>query len=283
MLKSFTLSIATAFLVASMAPGYAGTEPDQPAAADGTWIPLFNGKNLDGWTPKFRGRELGENYRNTFRVEHGALVVSYDEWDKFDGEFGHLFYKDKFSHYRLRAQYRIVGEQVPNAPFWGLRNNGLMVHSQPPNTMGIDQNFPVSIEVQLLGGDGENERSTLNVCTPGTNIVINDKLITDHCTPATVKKTFHGDQLVTAEVEVRGGNVIRHIVNGEVVMEYEKPQLDPQDADAKKLITGEDLLLREGYIAIQAESHPTVFEKIELMVLEPCPVPGDGGACRPDE
>lgn len=269
MLKPFTLFIATATLAVSMVTACTDAEPGQSAAANGTWIQLFNGKDLDGWTPKFRGHELGENYRNTFRVENGALKVSYDEWDKFDGEFGHLFYKDKFSHYRLRVQYRIVGEQVENGPGWALRNNGMMLHSQPPNTMDINQNFPVSIEVQLLGGDGENERASLNACTPGTNTVMDGKLITDHCIPATIKKTFHGDQLVTVEMEVRGGDVIRHIVDGEVVMEYEKPQLDPKDADAKKLITGEDLLLKEGYIAIQAESHPTVFEKIELMVLEP--------------
>lgn len=268
MFKPFPLFIATVILVVSVATRYAGAEPDQPAAANEAWIQLFNGKDLDDWTPKFRGHEPGENYRNTFHVENGAIKVSYNEWDKFDGEFGHLFYKDKFSHYRLRVQYRIVGEQVANGPVWALRNNGMMLHSQAPNTMDVNQDFPVSVEVQLLGGDGENERPTLNVCTPGTNIVMGDQLTAAHCTAATVKKTFHGDQLVTVEMEVHGGDVIRHIVDGEVVMEYEKPQLDPKDADAKKLIIGEDLLLREGYIAIQAESHPTVFEKIELMVLE---------------
>src|SRR5262245_2069991 len=84
-----------------------------PAFADdtGEWKPLFNGKNLDGWSPKIRGFELGDNHNDTFRVEDGLLRVKYDKYDSFDNKFGHLFYRDKFSHYVLRIEYRFVGEQ----------------------------------------------------------------------------------------------------------------------------------------------------------------------------
>jgi beta-glucanase (GH16 family) len=231
------------------------------------WEALFNGENLDGWTPKFTGYELGENYNNTFRVEDGLLTVSYDEWGPFNGEFGHLFYKTPYSHYRIRATYRFIGEQVQDGPGWALRNNGLMLHSQEPETMPADQEFPVSVEVQLLGGNGTDQRSTANLCTPGTNVVMGDSLFTPHCINSD-SKTYHGDQWVTVEVEVKGDEIIEHYVNGEPVMQYAKPQYDKQDATAQPLISGEDLLIESGYIAIQAESHPTQFRSIEVRELD---------------
>ncbi len=231
------------------------------------WISLFNGKDLKGWKVKFAGHELNDNYKNTFRVENGILKVSYDQYDKFNGEFGHLFYKDKFSHYILRVEYRFVGNQVPGAPGWALRNNGIMFHCQSPESMRKDQNFPVSVEVQLLGGNGKDKRPTANVCTPGTNIVMDGKLITRHCTESR-SKTYHGDQWVTVEVQVHGNSTIKHIMNGETVFEYEKPQLDENDPDGKRLIKNGDKMLHEGYIALQAESHPTEFRKIEILPLK---------------
>jgi hypothetical protein len=235
-------------------------------ATDGKWVPLFNGKNLDGWTPKFVGCDLGENYKNTFRVEDGLLKVSYDQYQKFDGKFGHLFYKTPFSNYVLRVEYRFVGEQCPGGAGWAFRNSGAMIHGQPPETMRKDQDFPVSIEVQLLGGDGDHERSTANLCSPGTHVVMDGKLITQHCTDSK-SKTYHGDQWVTVVVEVHGNKLIRHLVDGQCVLEYEKPQLDDSDADARKLIKNGDRMLYGGSISLQAESHPVQFRKVEIREL----------------
>jgi hypothetical protein len=239
----------------------------QQRSKDG-WIPLFNGKNLDGWTPKIKGYDLGENFGNTFRVENGVLKVSYDRYSRFDNRFGHLFYKTQFSRYRLRAEYRFVGEQCPGGPSWAFRNSGVMIHGQPPESMRKDQDFPVSIEVQLLGGKGGGDRPTGNVCTPGTNIVMKDRLITQHCTNSR-SKTYHGDEWVTVEVEVHGNGVIKHIVDGETVIEYEKAQLDESDADARMLINNQngDKMLHEGTISLQSESHPIEFRKVELLPL----------------
>lgn len=240
----------------------------QQTAPNG-WISLFNGRDLEGWTPKIAGYELGDNYANTFRVEDGVLKVSYDGYDGFRERYGHLFYKEKFSSYVLRVEYRFVGEQCPGGPGWAWRNSGVMIHCQAPESMRVDQNFPVSIEVQLLGGNGTDPRSTANLCTPGTNVVIGGKLFTPHCTPSR-SKTYHGDQWVTVEIEVHGNDVIRHLIDGEVVLEYEQPQLDENDADARKLIEANhgDKMLREGYIALQSESHPVEFRKVEIRVLD---------------
>lgn len=241
------------------------TKKPENRTSDG-WIRLFNGKNLDGWTVKFAGHALNENYNHTFRVEDGVLKVSYDQYRQFNNEFGHIFYHQPYSHYRIRAEYRFLGNQVANAPDWAFRNSGIMVHSQAPETMTIEQSFPVSIEVQLLGGNGVDPRPTGNLCTPGTHVVMNGQLITDHCIQSS-SATFPGDQWVTVEVEVHGNARVRHSINGVTVLEYKQPQLDPGDPDAQKLIRDDALLLDRGYIALQAESHPVEFRKIELLPL----------------
>lgn len=244
------------------------SEKSAEVAAEENWIQLFNGKDLNDWQIKFTGHELGENYNNTFRVEDGLLRVSYENWDEWNGTFGHIFYNGEFSHYRLRAEYRFVGDQVKNGPGWAFRNNGLMIHGQSAESMEVDQDFPVSIEVQLLGGNGTDERSTCNLCTPGTNVVMNGELVEQHCI-LSESGTYHGDQWVTAEVEVHGGEVIRHFVNGKEVMHYEKPQLDPRDQYYEKLLPENgDKIITKGTISLQAESHPTDFRKVELLPLD---------------
>ncbi len=236
-------------------------------AGEAKWVPLFNGKDLTGWTPKIRGCKLGENFKDTYRVQDGVLKVDYSHYEKWDNRFGHLFHEKKLSHYRLRLEYRFTGEQVPGGPDWALRNSGIMIHSESPQTMALEQGFPASLEVQILGGNGKEERTTGNLCTPGTHVMMDDKLITAHFITAK-SKTYHGDQWVTIEVEVRGDAVIRHLVNGEEVITYSKPQLGGDThAEALTLARG-DKMLSEGYICLQSESHPVEFRKIELMELE---------------
>lgn len=249
---------------------------EKPAAesTDGTsdeaWVQLFNGENLEGWTPKIRYHQLGDNFGNTFRVVDGLLQVRYDadSYPTFGEKFGHLFYKQPFSHYRLRVEYRFVGEQCPEGPGWATRNSGLMLHGEPPELMKLDQDFPTSIEYQILGGNGTDKRATSNLCTPGTNVVMGEELIKRHCTNST-SKTYHGEQWVVAEVEVRGAKTIRHLIDGQVVLEYHQPQLDPADAHAKALseVKG-GVLLSGGTISLQSESHPIDFRKVEILVLE---------------
>jgi len=240
---------------------------EEPKTQDADWVPLFNGKNLDGWTPKITGYELGDNYADTFRVEDGVLKVRYDKYKEFGGKFGHLFYKDKFSHYRLRVEYRFVGDQCKGGPGWATRNSGVMFHCQDPKTMRKDQEFPVSIEFQLLGGLGKGNRPTANMCSPGTHIVLDGKLYKTHCFNSK-SKTYNGDVWVTAELEVHGSGTVKHFVEGELVLEYEKPQLDDGDMDGKKLIKDGKVLLEEGYLSLQAESHPVEFRKVEIKVLK---------------
>lgn len=257
MSRLFTLFAVVAFAAAVRAE-------DKPKD---DWVPLFNGKNLDGWTPKIVGYEAGDNHADTFRVEDGLLKVRYDQYKQFDGKFGHLFHKDSFSHYRIRVEYRFVEEQVKGGPGWAIRNSGIMIHGQDPKSMRKDQDFPVSIEVQLLGGNGKDPRPTGNLCTPGTNVVFDKKLHLTHCTNSK-SKTFTDNEWVTCEVEVHGGGAIKHFVNGELVIEYEQPQYDERDADAKKLIKDKKLIIESGTISLQSESAPIDFRKVEILILK---------------
>ena len=265
--------VAALALAAALALTLSALPAPRAAAADGPekgrWVSLFNGKTLEGWTPKIKGYPAGENYADTFRVEDGVIKVSYDKYGAFDGKFGHLFYKTKFSKYRLRVEYRFVGDQAKGGPAWAFRNSGVMIHGQTPESMRKDQDFPVSIEVQFLGGAGKGERPTANLCTPGTNVVMDGQLLTRHCTNST-SKTYDGDQWVTVEVECHGGGKVKHVIDGKTVIEYEQPQLDPADTDGKALIDarGGEKLLTEGTISLQSESHPVEFRKVEILPLD---------------
>jgi hypothetical protein len=234
------------------------------------WIQLFNGKDLSGWAVKITGYDLNDNFGNTFRVENGILKVSYDQYDEFKGRFGHMFYKQKFSYYRVAVEYRFVGPQVKGGPDWAFRNSGIMLHCQSPVSMQRDQDFPISIEVQLLGGRGTGERPTANLCTPGMNVVRDGALFTTHCLNS-ASKTYHGDEWVRAEALVLGSSTVRHIVNGETVLSYELPQIGGGEVSHYNPWAKEDgKIVSEGYISLQSESHPIEFRKVELLNLAGC-------------
>jgi len=240
-----------------------------PLLAQEQWIQLFNGKNLDGWDVKITGHELNDNFANTFRVRDGVMQVGYEGYSAFAEQFGHIFYKEKFSNYILAVEYRFIGDQAPGGPQWALRNSGVMLHSQSAESMGKDQNFPASIEVQFLGGSGSGARPTANLCTPGTNVEMNGQLVTRHCTNST-SPTFHGDQWVRIEVTVRDNQSIEHKVNGETVLKYEKPQFGGGGVNnLKQPLPPDGTPIDSGYIALQSESHPIEFRKVELKRLAP--------------
>lgn len=239
-------------------------------AEEHPWVPLFNGRNLDGWTPKIAGRALGENFADTFRVKDGMIQVSYDGYQKFDSQFGHLFTNIAYSHYILRLEYRFTGKMMADAPGYVNLNSGVMIHSQTPQSMGMKQGFPCSLEVQFLADEGKGRRATGNVCTPGTNLEMNGKLVTQHIVESSAP-TFPPEEWVKVEVEVHGGDEVIHRINGVEVLRYQKPQLDPRGELAPAgdlLAAGAGISLKYGHIALQAEGQPVWFRNIELKSLE---------------
>lgn len=241
------------------------------AAGAQDWQPIFHGESLDGWTAKIRGYPAGENFGDTFRVVDGAITVSYDAYDSFDNRFGHLFFETPFTHYRLRLEYRFVGDQAKGGEGWAWRNSGVMFHSQAPETMPPGQDFPISLEFQFLGGRGDGEaRPTAAMCSPGTEVEFDGVQAEDHCVPADAP-TIDDDRWVSVELLALGAEQAVHYVNGEPVIEYgglaygggvvhgHDPAMKP-DGDA---LTG-------GYIALQSESHPIQFRNIEVLNLRGC-------------
>jgi hypothetical protein len=242
----------------------------KPSETDDGWEILFNGTNLDGWTTKIHHYEVGDNHGDTFRVEESIIKVRYDKYEgDFNERFGHLYFDRPYSHFHLSMEYRFVGELHPGAPSYTLKNSGIMFHSQDPRTMPKEQNWPISVEMQFLAGINEGEpRPTGNMCSPGTEIEYEGEIYPGHCLNST-SDTYYGDQWVKAELIVLGDSLVTHIINGEKVLEYGKPQIGGgvvEGYDPK--IKQDGRLLKEGFIALQSEGQPIDFRKIKIRNLE---------------
>jgi hypothetical protein len=260
---------------------YSFTLTAQKAAQKKLWVSLFNGKDLTGWDIKIAGQKINDNYKNTFRVENGMLRIAYDQYQKFDDKFGHLYFNKPYSWYILKFQYRFTGEQTPGGASWNVRNSGVMIHSQSAESVNLRQDFPISVEVQLLGGLGKGPRTTGNVCTPGTQVHINHQLSQQHCVNSN-SKTYDGDQWVNMTVVVLGDSIVHQIVETDTVLTYTKTEVGGgfvnKDYDFKRAgiddpdywLARQNTPLTTGYIALQAESHPIDFRKIKLLDLEGC-------------
>jgi hypothetical protein len=233
-----------------------------------SWNNLFNGQDLSGWIVKIHHHDTGVNFGNTFRAEDGIIKVRYDLYEEFNDQFGHLYYEQPYSHFHLKLEYRFTGELQRGAPDYTLRNSGVMFHSQDPRTMPKEQNWPISVEMQFLGGLGDGKpRPTGNMCSPGTDIVYQGKMYDGHCLSST-SKTYEGDQWVTAELIVLGDSLVTHIINGDTVLQYSKPTMGGgvvNGYDSALWVPGKPLT--SGYIALQSEGQPIDFRNIQLLDL----------------
>ncbi len=239
------------------------------------WKPMFNGKDLKGWTTKIHHYETGDNFGDTFRAEDSIIKVRYDNYEgDFNNRFGHLYFDKPYSYYHLSMEYRFVGDLHPGAPVFTKLNSGVMFHSQDPRTMPKEQDWPISVEMQFLAGIEEGkERPTGNMCSPGTDIEYEGKVYDGHCLSSS-SKTYYGDQWVKAEVIVLGDSLVKHIVNNKLVLQYTKPQIgggvvnrfDPE-------IKQDGKLLSEGFIALQSEGQPIDFKNIKIKNLKGCTDP----------
>lgn len=260
-ITTILLAIISALILAGCASKTSGGKAEN-------WQPLFNGKDINDWMVKVYHHETGENYGNTFRVEEGIIKVRYDQYDSFSNRYAHLFYKQPFSHYKLRFEYRLTGEWRKDAPSYTQLNSGVMFHAQDPRTILKEQDWPVSIEFQLLAGlpDGK-PRPTGNMCSPGTDVVYQGKTDARHCISSS-SKTYPPDQWVKCELIVLGDSLITHIVEGDTVLQYSKPSIGGGVAngfDPKIKVDGTPL--KSGFIALQSEGQPVDFRNIELLNL----------------
>ncbi|NQY08457.1 MAG: DUF1080 domain-containing protein [Flavobacteriales bacterium] len=244
----------------------AQTEKQNP---EKEWQSLFNGKDLNGWVAKFHHHELGDNYANTFRVHNGTIQVNYDDYTTFDDRYGHLFYEEPFSSYHLKFEYKFTDQWLTDAKYFTYRNSGIMFHSQDPKTILKEQDWPISVEYQILADEDKGEeRPTGNMCSPGTDVVLKNDKAPRHCVKSS-SKTYKWDEWMQGELIVYGDLLIIHKVNGENVLEYSKPQIaggvangyDPQ-------IKIDGTPLTSGYIALQAEGQGIAFKNILIKELK---------------
>ena len=264
--KITTFLLATCLLVIYSNCAITKSNPDNKE-----WISLFNGKDIKDWIVKIHHHDVGDNFGNTFRVEDGMVKVRYDQYDKFNERYGHLYFKQPYSYYHLVIEYRFVGEWRKDAPSYTVGNSGVMFHSQDPRTMPKEQDWPISVEMQFLCGLADGKpRPTGNMCSPGTDVVYKGKIDPRHCIEST-SKTYTGEQWVKAELIVLGDSLITHIINGDTVLQYSKPQIGGGVATRyDPAIKQDGKLLTEGFIALQSEGQPIDFRKVELLNLEGC-------------
>lgn len=249
-----------------------GNAPDTSAPEpvdQETWTELFNGKDLEGWTPKFQHHEAGDNYANTFRVEDRTILVSYADYDTFDERYGHLFYARPFSSFHLKFESRFTEEWMEDAPSYTYRNSGIMFHSQSPESILKEQDWPISVEYQILAdAEDGNPRPTGNMCSPGTDVVYGDTISPQHCISSS-SETYPWDQWVSGELIVYGDSLVLHLVEGDTVLKYRSPQIgggvtaryDPAIKEDGKPLTA-------GYIGLQAEGQGIAFRNLRIRELD---------------
>ena len=258
---------AFVFLLISCASNTRGKRAD----GDGEWRSLFNGKNLNGWMVKIHHHNLNDNYANTFRVVDGAIQINYDDYGPFNEQYGHLFYKEPFSSYHLKFTYRFRDQWLKDAPSYTVKNSGVMFHSQDPRTILKEQNWPISVEYQILCGMGDGRpRPTANMCSPGSGVVFNGRLDPRHCINST-SKTYELAEWVTGEIIVYRDSLVKHIVNGDTVLQYTKTQVELAGGVASGFDTNlikDGTPLTEGYIGLQSEGQGIEFKDIMIKTLE---------------
>ena len=261
MKKHVSILIITAFIFSCSGSTRLNTE--------GEWLTLFNGKDINDWTVKIHHHDVGVNFGNTFRVEDGMIKVRYDQYGDYNDQFAHLYYKTPFSHYHLKLDYHFTGEQQKGAPSYTILNSGVMFHAQDPTTILKEQDWPISVEMQFLAGLGDGQpRPTGNMCSPGTDIVYQGKQYDGHCLNST-SKTYDKDEWVHAELIVLGDSLIKHIINGDTVLQYSKPTMGGgvvKGYSETVFIPGTPL--RSGFIALQSEGQPIDFKNIQIRKLQ---------------
>ena len=275
--------VLLSFAITGLFIGCDNKTGNSPTTGD-DWVPLFNGKDLEGWDIKIKDHPLNENYKNTFRVEDSMIRVSYSDYDKFNNQFGHLYSQKPYSYYKLKFQYRFTGDHLADAPDWADRNSGIMLHSQSGKSVELHQNFPVSLEFQFLCGNGKDTVHTGNVCTPGTFISVKDTVFKGHIAQSN-SKTYLKGEWIDGIAEVYGDSLIRHIINGDTVLTYTHPMIGEGFVSADMNWTRAGIMdsavwiskantpLKEGHLALQAESQPVDFRRIEILNLVGCTDP----------
>ena len=244
----------------------------QKPADQKDWIQLFNGKNLDGWVPKIRGYDLGVNYADTFRVADGMLKASYDKYTALRGqvrasvlhaaEILALHHRGGVPLRRRAGAGRAdLGrpQQRPDAPQPGRGDDGEGSGFSDLGR-GAAARRPAERQAAIDGKRVHARHADLHERHDGERPL--HELEVGDVSPAKAGYASRS-RSAAASASRTGGRTDRARVRQPTIGGGEVTAFDPK-------VKVDGTLLTEGYIAIQGESHPTDFRKIELLNLSGC-------------
>lgn len=270
-----------------------GASPALAGPSDSAWVSMFNKYDTSlatNWDFKITTRAMNVDPLNTFRWavvgSDTVLEVNVSGYTNFNGMFGHIGYKIRpFNYFVVRVEHQFYGSQAPGNPgSWAVQNNGIMHHSQSVASMSLNQNFPVSMEAQLLGpgNTGADNNSSMNLCTPGTSyytVATGGTRNDTHCNTAVTKDRAQAlaPNWAWAKVEAYSDSLIRYYFKDSLVLTYYRPVQYNGDNQVSNpsinITTGTPI--KGGYILLQSESHGTRFRRVEVLNLEGCMTPSD--------
>lgn len=118
-----------------------------PAFAQSEFRPIFNGKDLAGWSPILENAAPGKDPQGLITAHDGVIHMYPNVKEGELVPFGVIVSDDTFSRYHLRFQYQWVGKRFsPRAK--DLRDAGVIYHAYESSRV-----WPKGIENQVQEGD----------------------------------------------------------------------------------------------------------------------------------
>ena len=263
------------------AQGTAGTERKPATAAGEPWVPLFNGRNLDGWYTFLQKHGKNSDPDRVITIEDGAIHLYKNAADGSHVVMGYIGTEKEYGDYHLRLQFR-WGEKKFEPRYKMKRDAGLYYH-----ILGDDAVWPRALQFQI---EQTNVGDLIALHGFAVDTWIDPK--TKGADMATFQSPTHGgeprvlggrgiayqkhlagdfelDGWNTAEVIARGDTTV-HILNGHVVNEGRNVRLaDPEKPGTFRPITrgricardrgGRDLLSQRGAAELEMIRRRTPF------------------------
>lgn len=231
------LLLAT-LLAVSAPPVFAQSPAAEPQAIVPTRVtPLFNGRDLAGWTADVPEKDKNPDAPASFIVRDGKLV-------SLGVPRGHLLTDAVYRNYRLEVEYRFPGKPG---------NCGVLVHAS--RLRALSRMFPQSIEVQMM-----HENAGDFWCIE-ENIEVPDM--------ETRRPRKEGQNYGGSQGDARR---ILNLTDGseKPLGEWNTMVIEARDRTVKVRVNGD--LVNEGFnstadrgkIALQAEGAEVEFRKIEI-------------------
>jgi len=248
-------------------PGDSFSPPEEAVAEQdrlvppmpGVFRPLFNNKDLGGWSVTIDGQPKGVDPLRIFQVKQGSVWVYPDAVDGQTMPFGYMASEEVFSDFDLRFEYQWVGKRfAPRAT--SPRDAGLLYHAGNLDR-SIQGFWPLSIECQIqesntgdiwLVGSRAAVSSIESRYVPGAPVTIVGGI--DEISRVAASSMAEVDGWNTVEVRARGNEQGIHVVNGKVNNRWESLQQ----------WLGDWAPLQEGHLVFQAEGAEIRYRNISI-------------------